>query len=72
MEEIKALQEFLEHLQESVFGKNGLMDILIEGNYEERFDLKIEVNGKSVSLDLHADLFNRLTSLIEKEIEEKQ
>lgn len=72
MEEVKALQEFLEHLQYSVYGHDGLMDTLNEGDYEERFDLKLELNGKSISLPLHADLFHRLTTLIVEEIEENQ
>lgn len=73
MDEIKEVQEFLHHVTESVYDEeNGLLAVMDnnDGHYSERFELKIELNGKSISLDLHADLFNRLTTFLEETIEE--
>lgn len=74
MEEIKALQEFLAHVTESVEGNGGLLDTLHDGDghYLDKFDLKLEMNGKSISLGLHADLYDRITTFLEEVIEEEQ
>ena len=63
----KNILEFMEHMQKSVFE---LMDTLETGDYEERFNLNISLNGKELSLPLHADLFSRLETLLQEEKEE--
>ena len=63
------ISHFLDHMQKSVFE---LMDTLETGDYEERFNLNISLNGKELSLPLHADLYSRLESFLNEEMEENR
>jgi len=65
---IKTLNLFLDHLKHSA---NEMLDIL-SGNkdYEERFDIKLGINGKHIVLPLCADNYSRLVEFIEGEIKE--
>jgi len=64
---IKTLYLFLDHLKHSA---NEMLDIISEenGDYEERFDIKLGINGKHIILPLCADNYNRLVEFIEGEI----
>lgn len=65
---LKKLREFKKHLNASAME---MLDVINDGgDYEERFDVKIECNGQSISIDLHADIFSRLEGLLDAEIEE--
>jgi hypothetical protein len=66
-EQEEEINSFMDHMQKSVFE---LMDTLETGDYEERFNVKISLNGKELSLPLHADLFSRLETLLKEEKEE--
>ena len=63
-----SIPQFLKHMNKSVVE---LMDDMDKtGKYDERFNLKIEWNGKQLDLDMHADLYNRLERFLEEEEEE--
>lgn len=63
------LREFKDHVEESIFL---LMDTIDNGDYEERFDLTLEMNGKKIAMPMHADLYERLTRFIQEEIDENE
>lgn len=58
--------------------KNHLVDTLDEflkeldntGTYDNKYNISIELNGKKVNIEFHADAFSRLETLIETELEE--
>lgn len=65
---LESLENFGEHVKAS---KDELVDILVnDGEYETRFNLKLELNGKAVEIEFHADCFERLMTMIEQEITE--
>lgn len=66
-EDIKAMKEFLQHVEESA-----LELIRSEEEYQEKFNLKLSMNGKEISLPMHADLHHRLIAFVKSEIEENQ
>jgi len=67
---IKTLNLFLDHLKDSA---NEMLDILSDNkDYEERFDIKIGINGKHIILPLCADNYSRLVDFIEEEIKENE
>jgi len=48
-----------------------MLDIISDnGDYEERFDIKLGINGKHIVLPLCADNYERLVNFIEEEIKE--
>jgi hypothetical protein len=49
-----------------------LMDQIDTGDYTENFDLKIEWNGQTLQLPMHADLYSRLERLLQEEVEENK
>jgi hypothetical protein len=61
------LEEFTTHFKKSV---TQIFDILDIGGDLDKFDLKIQYLGKTISLPVHADLFDRFTTFLEEEIEE--
>lgn len=68
-EETKILN-FMDHLQKSIFQMLDERETNIE--YNEKYDLKISFNGETLSLPLHADLYERVTSLLKEEMEENR
>jgi hypothetical protein len=67
-EYLEALQNFGEHV---IASKDEMLNIINNGGkYENRFSIKIEVNGKSTIIELHADAYSRLMTMIEDEIRE--
>lgn len=65
---LKPLQDLGEHIKAS---KDEMLRIIDnDGEYEERFNIKIEMNGKSAQIELHADAFDRIMGMIEDEITE--
>lgn len=65
---VKTLKLFLDHLKHSA---NEMLDIISDnGDYEERFDIKLGINGKHIVLPLGADNYERLVEFIEEEIKE--
>jgi len=62
-----SLEEFNAHLHSTV---NELMDLLHEGKDIQGFDVTISLKGKSVDIDLHADLYLELENIIQNEIDE--
>ena len=66
----KELNLFLQHLKDSA---NEMLDIISDGeDYEDRFDIKLGINGKHIILPLCADNYSRLVSFIEDEIKEEE
>jgi len=63
------LKDFKEHVERSIYT---MLDLMQEGDYEERFDLVLELNGKKVEIPMHADLYQRLTRFIQEEIDENE
>lgn len=55
------LKKFKEHLQECT------LDIMDHG-YDKKYDVTITVNGQSLVIDLNADLYMSLVSIIDEEI----
>ncbi|AUM59018.1 hypothetical protein BCP01_217 [Bacillus phage BCP01] len=62
-----SLEEFKSHLDTTV---NQLMDVLEAGKDVEGFNVTISLNGKSVEIDLHADLYAELENILLNEIAE--
>lgn len=60
-----SLEEFKSHLDSTV---NQLMDVLAEGKDVECFNVTISLKGKSVEIDLHADLYAELENILLNEI----
>ena len=65
---LQQLNDFLKHIDKTVDELLNVMDTVHE--YDEKFNLKIELNGKTLELDLHADLVNNLMVLLEEEKED--
>jgi hypothetical protein len=66
----KGLNLFLQHLKDSA---NEMLDIVSDGkDYEDRFDIKLGINGKHIILPLCADNYERLVKFIEDEIKEEE
>lgn len=68
-EVVTSIEEFLERLENNV---HELMDTLDKGDYDHKFDVKISMNGVQLNLPIHADLYHRLTTLLQEEIEENK
>ena len=66
---IVELREFRKQMTESL---HELWDTLESGDYDSKFDLKIEWNGKKIDLPMHADIYSRFERFIEETIEEEQ
>lgn len=66
-EDIKAMKDFLEHAEKSVIEL-----VASEEEYQEKFNLKLSMNGKEISMPMHADLYHRLIEFVKSEIEENQ
>ncbi|AMO25855.1 hypothetical protein Blue_032 [Bacillus phage Deep Blue] len=60
-----SLEEFKAHLDSTV---NEVMDLLNEGKDVEGFNVTISLKGKSVEIDLHADLYTVLENVLLDEI----
>lgn len=59
---LQSLCEFSEHLHASA---NQLIDDLVNGrDYNEKYIIQISVNGKSTTIELHADAYDRLLHMI--------
>ena len=70
-EYLTKLNLFLKHLENSA---NEMLDIIGKenGDYEDRFDIKIAINGKQIIIPLCADSYSRLEQFIMDEIREEQ
>lgn len=65
---VKNLESFLKHLETS---QQELLEVMCEADgYVDRFDVTISINGKSIQMPLHADLYGRLVRLFSQEIED--
>lgn len=65
---LQSLREFREHLQASA---NQLIDDIANGkDYDPKYSIQISVNGKSTTIELHADAYDRLLHMINQEIAE--
>lgn len=60
-----SLEEFKSHLDTTV---TEVMDLLAEGKDVESFNVTISLKGKSVEIDLHADLYAELENILLNEI----
>jgi hypothetical protein len=67
-ESVRELREFRKQMTETLFQ---LWDELDKGDYDHKFDLKIEWNGKKIDLPMHADLYSRFERFIDEPIEEE-
>jgi hypothetical protein len=67
-ESVRELREFRKQMKETLFQ---LWDELDAGDYNHKFDLKIEWNGKKIDLPMHADLYSRFERFIDESIEEE-
>jgi hypothetical protein len=65
---LESLQNFGEHVNNSLQELLTVLDN--DGVYQKRFDIKIEMNGQSTTIEFHADAYERLTSMVEAEISE--
>ena len=64
----KNLRDFSQHLENT---KEELMDSFDNGTgYLEKFNVILTINGKTITLDLNADIWPKLKMLIDEEIEE--
>ena len=62
------IKEFIKHVKEST---NEMLDIFDNnGDYQERFNVTIAMNGKSITIGNNADLYTNLMKLLYEEIEE--
>jgi hypothetical protein len=59
------IKEFRSHLDKTV---TELLDALDNGGLGERFDLKVEINGKLTAIPMHADLYDAIDGIIQDEI----
>jgi hypothetical protein len=63
------IKEFIKHVKEST---NEMLDIIDNnGEYQERFNVTIKMNGKSITIGNNADLYIKLMDLLYGEIEEE-
>jgi hypothetical protein len=62
IDEVDAFQKFMD---ESVMGNGGLMDSLEDGDYDNKFDIHITHNGKTISLEMDADAFDEMMTYLE-------
>lgn len=63
------IEEFEKHMIKTV---HELFDQLEKGDLDDRFDLNISLNGKTITLPMHADLFSRLEKFMKDEREENE
>lgn len=67
-EKLSDLQNFKNHLELTL--EEITNDFIFKGKpYNEKFNTNITVNGKSIEIDLNADCFENLSSLIQTEID---
>lgn len=59
--------EFRNHLEKSV---DAMLEFLDIRGYDSRYDVKISVDGKELSLDMNADTYSRLCAFLEDEMKE--
>jgi hypothetical protein len=65
----KEINDFIDHANNTVCEMiDGFLDLNKE--YEEKYNLKIELYGKKLELDLHASLFESLLNLLHTELED--
>lgn len=67
MTELKEITKFAQHLWESIEGKGGLIDSLND-DYDEKYDLLLTINGKTLRLPMNADLYDNFTMFIRAQI----
>ena len=69
--QLEKLNQFLNHLKES---SNEMLDIIDyeNGEYEERFNITIAINGEQIIIPLNADSYSRLEQFISDEIKEEK
>ena len=64
----KNLRDFSQHLENT---KEKLLDSFDNGTgYLEKFNIVLTINGKTITLDLNADIWSKLKMLIDEEIKE--
>jgi hypothetical protein len=67
-EYLTSIQNFAEHVKSSV---TEMIDIIDNGgDYEDRFAIILEVNGQKTKVEMHADAYDRLMSMLETEMAE--
>lgn len=63
------VREYIRHVKRST---NEMLDIIDSGKeYQERFDITITMNGKSITIGNHANNYTNLVDLLYGEIEEE-
>jgi len=60
-----SLEEFKAHMDATV---NEIMDLLHEGKDIQGYNVTISLNGKSIEIDMNADLYANLENIIDDEI----
>lgn len=71
--EIQEIVNFSKHLEKSVYEMlDGMYDLTEKEELQkrERFNIEIKMNGKSVTLQIHAELYERLQTFLADEVEE--
>lgn len=64
------IKEFINHIKRST---NEMLDIIdTKSEYENRFDVTITINNKSITLGNHSELYENLMNLLYAEIEEEE
>ena len=64
-----AIKEFINHIKMST---NEMLDIIDnKSEYDNRFDVTITMNNKSITIGNNADLYENLMNLLYAEIEEE-
>lgn len=70
--ELAEIKDYIKHLHNSIEGDNGMLDEMARVNwdYDEKYDVTISFNGKSITLGMRANLYDNLTKLLKQERDE--
>lgn len=65
---VERLQKLLDHLHDSA---DRLMTEMDETHkYDNKYDIKIEINGVSAIIELHADAYENMAAMLQLEVNE--
>ena len=69
-EKEKELREYIEHLDDS---KGELLDSLYmnKKRYDDKFNLTLTTNGKSITIEMDVDVWANLRKLVKEKLNEK-
>lgn len=68
MSYLESLQNFAQHIKESMYAL--LNELEVTHEYNHSFDINISLNGESTVIEFHADACERLLSMVNNEIAE--